>query len=352
MNESPTLDVERVESPPGEEASIEQAPDRIHRAAKLADYGLPDDGALGATLYATRVLVRRVSLHLTRRRLERALASARAAMTEALLPLGKSLCARQDDRSLNELAPMFEAVEAARRDARDKDTAREQLRVSSASVQKELDDSRSQSETAASRIRAQETELAAQEAQLRTQLKRAQAMVQRSDIEARALQTAATPADPNKLQAILKQREERAAEAQALEAKLSALMSELGQARRSLASARGVMSDLEGKRREQEARHMKVDRKHAKHAAKAHSVLDSALVDVASLALDKDLVDLSTPEGMAVAHARTRVEELQHQVDDHVAADTVYDTDAYGLGVKVLGGVAVSVLALIYLLAS
>jgi hypothetical protein len=74
------------------------------------------------------------------------------------------------------------------------------------------------------------------------------------------------------------------------------------------------------------------------------------MVDVASVALDKDLVDLSSEEGLAVAHARTRVEELQHQVDDHIAADTAYDTDAYALGVKVLGGVAASLLALVYVL--
>lgn len=350
LNESPTLDVETVESPAGGEASIEQAPDRMHRAAKLADYGYADDGALGATLYATRVLMRRGTLLLARRRLEGALTTAQHAMTEALLPLGKSLCGRQDDRSLNELAPMFEAVEAARREARDKDTAREQLRASSANVQKEIDDSRSHSETAASRIRAQETELAAQETQLRMQLKRAQGLLQRCDIELRALQTAVTPADPNKVQAILKQRQERDGEAQAIQARLTALLSELGETRRSLASARGVMSDLESKGRDQAARHQKVDRKHAKFAAKAHSVLESSMVDVAAAALDKDLVDLSSEEGLAVAHARSRVAELQHQVDDHVAADAAYDTDAYGLGVKVLGGIALSVTLLVVLI--
>lgn len=351
MND-PTLDLDEPIDDAGEEASIEPAPDRTRRAANLADFGLADDGIVGATLYTVHVLSRRAHLRLTRRRLERELRQAQTTLSQALLPLGRALCEQQDDRSLKELAPLFEGVETARRAARDKDTTREQLRASSASVQRELDDTRSHSEIAASRIRAQETELATQEQQLRTQHKRAQALVQRCDIELRAMQSAVTPPDPTKLAAIVKQRGEREAEAQALNNKLTALLSELGEARRSLASARGVMSDLDGKRRAQEARHEKVDRKHAKHAAKAHTLLEQALTDLASVALDKDLVDLSSQEGLAVAKAHSQVEALQHEVDDHVAADDAYDSEAYGLGTKVLGGAGVLVLAIIYLLAS
>lgn len=353
LNDTPSLELNSPDStPPGAEASIEPAPDRIHRAAKLADFGLPDDGPLGATLYTAHVLVRRVTLQLARRRLEAALQKAREALDDALLPLGKALCAQQDDRTLSDLAPLFEEVETARRAARDKDTAREQVRASSASVQRELDDSRNQSETTASRIRAQEADLAAQETQLRTQLKRAQALVQRCDIELRAIQTAVTPPDPAKLDAIVKQRQQRQTEAQTLNDKLTALLGELGETRRSLASARGVMSDLEGKRLAQEARHQKVDRKHAKHTAKAHDVLDDAMTNLASVALEKDLVDLSSAEGLAVAQARSSVESLQHEVDDHIAADSAYDTDAYALGIKVLGAIGVSLLVGTYLLAA
>lgn len=341
MSSSPSIDLDRPDES-DVEADITPAPTRERRAWLLADFGFADDGVLGATLYATRVLQRRLTMLLTRRRLEAELKLAQQALSATLTPLGKALCEQQDDRGLNELAPMFEAVEDARRAARDKDTAREQVRVSSANVRRDIDDGKATSEATASRFRAQESELAARETQLRTQLKRAQALTQRCEIELRAARTAAVGPDPNKVAAIVQQKAEREAEANTLNGQLTTLLGELGEVRRSLASARGVMSDLDGKQRAQQAQHQRVDRKHEKHAKRAHSQLEVALSDLAAAAVEKDLVDFTTPEGAAVAHARTHAEELQHQVDDHLAADTAYEPEPYTTGVRVLGGLAVA----------
>jgi len=325
---------------------------RLYRAAQLADFGFPDDGLVGSTLYAATVLSRRLSLRMARKRIERDLAPARSAFNQALLPLGKALCARQEDRALEALAPMFEAIEAARRTARDKDTAREQLRVSSANVQKELDESHGQSESAASRIRARESEMAAQETHLRTKLKRAQALVDRCDIELRAMQSAATAPEQVALEACQERKRERAAAADAIKAELTAVLGELGETRRSLASARGVLADLESKRRAQDTHHQKVDGKHAKHAAKAHSRLESAIVDLAAAALEKNLADLESPEGQKVEGARHKVEEIENKIAHHLDAENAYDREAFGLGVKALGAIGAGLLLAAYLAAS
>lgn len=347
-----TPPVSPLEDAPEAPAGADSEESRLYRAAQLADFGFPDDGLVGSTLYAATVLSRRLSLRMARKRIERDLAPARSAFNQALLPLGKALCARQEDRALEALAPMFEAIEAARRTARDKDTAREQLRMSSANVQKELDESHGQSESAASRIRARESELAAQETQLRTKLKRAQALADRCDIELRAMQSAATAPDPTALEACQERKRQRGAEADALTAELTTLLGDLGETRRSLASARGVLSELEGKRRAQDTQHQKIDGKHAKHAAKAHSRLESAIVDLAAAALDKNLADLESPEGQNVERARQQVEEIENNIAHHVDAEDAYDREAFGLGVKVLGAVGAGLLVATYLLAS
>lgn len=333
-------------------AAADSEESRLYRAAQLADFGFPDDGLVGSTLYAARVLSRRLNLRMARQRIERDLVPARDAFNQALLPLGKALCARQEDRALEALAPMFEAIEAARRAARDKDTAREQVRVSSANVQKELEESHGQSENAASRIRAREDELAAQETLLRTKLKRAQALADRCDIELRAMQSAATAPDPGALEACQERKRQRGAEADALKADLTKLLGDLGETRRSLASARGALSELEGKRRAQDTQHRKVDGKHAKHAAKAHSRLESAIVDLAVAALEKDLADLGSPEGQNVEQARLKVAEIENNVAHHLDAEAAYDHEAFGAGVKVLGAIGAGLVAAAYLLAS
>jgi len=314
------------------------AGDASRRVAALADYGDADEGALGATVYAARVLLRRLNLRMTRQRLERTLDIARNTLDQALVPVGAALCKQQDDVALQDLALLFEAVETARRTARDKDTAREQLRASTADAQRTIDGNRANSEAAAAKLEAEEAALSAEEAQLRAKLKRAQALVQRCDIEMRAAEASVATPDPEKINELLRKREEREAEAQTISSRLAVVLADVGEARRALASARGVMSVLEGERRAKEAQHQKVDRKHAKGTAKAHHALDAAMINLASVALDKRLVDVSKDEGARASKARERTEALRAEIDDLIAADSVYDNEPYDTGVRVIGG--------------
>lgn len=323
--------------------------DRERRAALMAAYGEADEGTLGATLYAARALVCRMNLRLSRRRVEATLVLAQKTLDQALVPLGAWLCKQQDDRALQDLAPLFEAVEAARRTARDKDTAREQLRASTANVQRVIDNNRANEDATAARLQAREAELAAEETQLRAKLKRALALVQRCDIEMRAAEASVTTPDPAKINAFLRQREEREAEAQTINTLLSVVLADVGEARRALASARGVMSVLESERRAKEAQHQKVDRKHAKTTAKAHHQLDAALINLASVALDKKLVDVTAEEGSRASKARARTEALQAEIDDLIAADSAYDSEPYDIGVRVIGGIVAAIVATLFM---
>lgn len=326
-----------------------QSDDTGRRVALLADFGDADDGALGAALYATRVSLRRVSLRLARRRAEALLEVAHKTLEQALVPLGAALCKQQDDRALDPLAPLFEAVEAARRTARDKDTAREQLRTTTATAQREIDGSRAESEATALKLAADEAVLAAEEARLRAKLKRAQALVQRCDIEMRAAEASAVTPDPEKINGFLRQREERAAEAKTIGEQLAVVLADVGDARRALASARGVMSVLESERRSKDAQHQKIDRKHAKGTARAHHQLDAAMINLAAAALEKNLADLKSAEGDRAAKARARTEALRAEIDDLIAADAAYESEPYNTGVRLLAGVSAAIVLGLYL---
>jgi hypothetical protein len=271
-------------------------------------------------------------------------------LDQALVPLGAALQKRQDVGALEVLAPLFEAVEAARRTARDKDTAREQLRASTANAQREIDHGRADSEATASKLEAAESALAAEENQLRAKLKRATALVQRCDIEMRAAEASVVTPDPEKINALLRQREEREADAAAINTRLSVVLAEVSEARRSMASARGVASALESERRAKDAQHQKVDRKHAKGTAQAHRQLDGALINLASVALDKNLVDVASEEAGRATKARARAASLREEIDDLIAADSAYDSEPYSMGVRVIGGMVVAIAVALFLI--
>jgi hypothetical protein len=319
--------VSAARDPDAQLEGIEPSRDEIETHA---GFGVAPDRALLSPLYTVAVLQRRRTLTRDLPAARAAREQARCVAREALVTLGESLRKRaREDQSLDALREICERAEQAEGTAVDRadvqDVAREQEQVQLQRHQQAIEAAERQAQPLLEAREAAERN--AQKAA--TDLERARAMVKRSEIELRALESA-EQADAAQRARAEGERAERAEQA-----RLAAETDE--QARSALADAQTALDEALSTVRAREAERdalleeqRRGQQEYEASLEEARGALDDVLLDLAAQAFQKQLVSLD--DARATLDALNAFADADRAVAVAQAAPDAYDAESYRAG--------------------
>jgi chromosome segregation ATPase len=311
-----------------------------------AAYGAAPAGLLECVPYTLHVLQRRRALRAARAEAQRKQASATRSAHQALVELGRALYEQSDSLDLGALATRLDEVRRAWHAARERGEQRSKAETEAAQRRRELDESIEEAQAEANPWRDRETKLRTQLQTREHSLKRAEAQLQRAEIELRNARAAETP-DGDRLQMLQADRDTRQNEVELARTKVRELTDELGQVRRELSSRLGRVTALQEERRQAESTLTQATKVHASTAAQAERELDEALAALGEDALGRGLADAA---GEATERARQQCRQRDaraREVRLYERAADAWDRRAFGRGAAVLGAAAALVIAML-----
>jgi chromosome segregation ATPase len=305
----PELEVEKVERRSGDRV-VAREPAEVERETELSEadavralarFNDAPDGLIASVQYALHVTGRLFSL-----RKERAVAleQQRKAAEEhkaALVALGQALMAQAADKRMeplrskvahvhDERAKLERADQSVERTREGNERALNLMRSEAEHLKEELEPYVAAEKTALDEQRKADAEV-----------RRAQAMQKRVEIELRALESAVT-ADEAKRDALHAQLEQREETVTALTAALAEANEALGKARRDLALKRGALDLNEEKQKRLEAESRARELEAEGHKQAANGAYEAALCDLSETA-KKQKLDALAPEQTAKVKA-------------------------------------------------
>jgi hypothetical protein len=351
----PQLDVEQVERRSGDRVATrepvadtrENELNEADAIQALARFNDPPLGLIASIPYAFHVAGRVFSL-----RKERALALEQQRLRAdehkaALVALGQALLTSATDKRMEPLRSKVAHVHDERAKVERADQGVERTREGN---QRALNLLRSEAEHLKEEL---QPYVAAEQAALTVQRKadeevrRAQAMQKRVEIELRALEAAAA-VDEARIDALNSQLEQRQTAVQALAAPLAQATEELGKARRDLALKRGALdvNEEKQKRMEAESRARELEAEGHKHAA--NGAFEAALCELAEAARKLKLDALAPSNAAGVKTSESALEAAGFVVVRFDSALKLYDRKAVLRGFAMTAGIiALAVVALI-----
>ena len=357
----PAIEVEHVATPSAERAPVrdsvrESSPEdprakAQHEArlvADLADYGDLPKGIVACVRYAARVGSRVLKLRKERAIVQRTVQQHSAAHHAALVALGHGVMALASDKRIEALRSQVALVLDERSKAERAGESAQQTRGDNQREIDELQDKITEQQHRFSPFL--DAEKAAQVAQHKAdeELRRAQAMQKRIEIELRALGEAGT-ADEARCHALTAQLEQRRGGVAELTSALTRANETLGRARRELALEKGALDILAERRKQLEnAGRARVTEAEGQRQA-ADGAHDMALRALAEAARAQSLSRLM-PEAEELAV--TREAELQRAGESLVRFDralALYDRAAVLKGVGLVAAILVAAITLLVL---
>lgn len=236
---------------PKTSAEEEQAELELRRtqAEQIAQFGEVPEKLQDTVLYTGRVLVRMVTLYRLREKARKEAENLQKDLREAMAELGAGLMDQAKDPAMAPLGKPISAVHNARAKAshagrsveqqRDKaDEALHKLATDIKGAEKELEPyTNAESEAAKRHQKALE------------EVKRAEAMEKRVEIELRALHEASAVQDPSRIAELEKEFDKKAAVVDKLKQTAEGTAQALGEARAELAAQRGTLDSLEERKK-------------------------------------------------------------------------------------------------------
>lgn len=356
----PSLDVEAVErrsaervvarEPTPESPSSALAKEREEREAieGLADFGPTPRSWLSSVSYAARVAQRVWKLRRARGLAQEAL---RVCLTEhhaAMVAMGRALLLKAAEprieplrakitRVNEEQAKVDHADQGVSRTREGNDRAMALLRSEAEHLKEQL------APYLAAEQQAAQTQRKADE-----EVRRAQAMQKRVEIELRALETA-TAADPARVDALSAQLEQRREVVTTLGANLAQATEALGKTRRDLALSRGALDANEEKQKRLEAESRARENEAEGHKQVAHGAYEVALSELAEAAKKQQLGALAAEPEAHTKNTEREVEQAGAAVVRFDRALALYDRQAVIRGAILFGAVVAGAIATILL---
>jgi chromosome segregation ATPase len=323
----------------------------LFEIARVARYGDPPNGILGAVAYTLHVFSRRRELMVALADARRLRSAAKDAADAALSRLGATMLDLDPDgaSARTALAPI--AIElAAAHTARQEASAHAQASERSdltfqdarRGILERLEDARGH----VGPLRDRETRLATNLALKEQDLARVRARLQRVDIELRHADTDA--GDGPRLEALQAERTARTAEMTVAAGPVEALQRELAEVRRELGDAMGTIAQLEAELRGADDAVRRDEAARRTQSTEAQRALDAALVSLARAARAAGLDQLA-----GVEHASS-VERKVLTLEDRERAEAVtaravhaFDRPSVQKGAAILGAAALLILAMV-----
>jgi hypothetical protein len=356
----PSIDVEPVErrsaervvarepSPDSPASALAKERDEREAVSALADFGPTPRSWLASVSYTARVAQRVFKLHRARGLAKEAL---RLCLTEhhaALVAMGRELLLKAADprvdplrakiaRVHEEQAKVDHAAQGVSRTREGNERAMALLRSEAEHLKEQL-----------APYLAAEQQAAQAQRKVEEEVRRAQAMQKRVEIELRALETA-TSVDPARLDALSAQLEQRREVVTTLNANLAESSEALGKSRRDLALSRGALDANEEKQKRLEGESRAREAEAEGHKQVAHGAYEVTLSELAEAAKKLKLAAL-------VAEAEARTQNTEREVEQAGAtvvrfdrALTLYDRDAVMRGAILFASVVVGLIATLML---
>ncbi|HEX6242634.1 MAG TPA: hypothetical protein VFZ61_17090 [Polyangiales bacterium] len=345
---TPARPATRVSTP--EEApqmAVAQERDEYQALVALADFGPAPSGWLASVPYAVRVGKRVLALRSERSLAHEALRGRLGEHHTALVTLGKALVACAEEPRLS---PLRAAIAQVRDESTKLQHADQGVSRTREGNERALNLLRSEEshlkEQLAPYLEAEQAALAGQR-KLEEELRRAQAMHKRAEIEMRALENATTGVDPGRLSALSLQLAQRKAALDALTPGLVQAGEALGKARRDLALARGGLDANQEKQRKMEADARAREAQAEGEKQAAHGAYETALSELAEAALQQRLGDLAPEQAARVGQTGQAVEQAVGDVARFDRALALYDRSAVRRGIMLVAMVVIGVVAVL-----
>ncbi len=314
----------------------------------LAGYGPPPPSIATALPYAIRVWAKRRELDKAMAGLQEEKNAAAVRVDDALSELGAALYAGREQPALSPLKDLFEAVGKADETIEQNAGDRAQARQNAEATIEELQQKVQAAEREAEPYREKESEVKQRLAAAEKQRARARAMLQRVQIETRALQGAAEPPSQERIDSLQAAEQARQSELEVASARMAEISKELGQASLELAEKMKVVSAALSERQQAVEALEQYERDSEYRALQAEGEKRTALVAVASAALEQGRI--SKADAVSVTEAREHLAEIERGCEIHREALNCYDQDRFKQGVFTAAALAAVVLALIVVL--
>jgi hypothetical protein len=356
----PSLDVEQVERRSPAVAARETTPQaaktkqsaeasELELTRSLADFGDVPHNLIASVSYALNVTRRLFLLRGERAAVAAEVQRSAHEHNTALAAMGQALMALSSQPQLEPLrskvARVFDERAKVDRAGVQMEKAREDNQRAEAALEQEATALRQKLEP----YLAQEREAAEAQRRADEEVRRAQAMQKRIEIELRALNEASESPDLLRLSSLNLQLDERRAVVAGLSGKLAAANETLGQARRELALQRGALDAVEERRKRLQSAVRAKEAEVQGHKRAADGALDGALRELAEAARQQKMDALVPQAASGVSQSEAALNEVGTRLVRFDRALTLYDRGAvikgYGLLLAIVGGlIAVSVL--------
>lgn len=351
----PAIEVEQVERRSNERVTAKESlPDETKRkeleestrVVELAAYGSQPQGIIACARYAVHVTTRIIALHRGRKDALGELKKRADELHDAFVTMGSALMKLSADKRLEPLRSKVAKVLDEQSKVEAASTSVERTRGDNQRAVSALDEEAAQLRKKLEPYVARERDALAAQRKADEEVRRAQAMLKRVEIELRAIVDAGTNKDPGRILALNEQQEQRRGVVDALTPALMLANDELGQARRELALQRGALDALEERRKqlnnEAAAREATVEGQ----KKMADGALSHALRELAEGAREQKLTALVQEPSKLVSQREQAWQEANTVVNRHDRALKLYDKQAVIKGYVLMVGIFAALIAL------
>ncbi len=308
--------------------STQQAAEAFTREAQelrdLAGFGDTPGGYVSCARYALHVAVRLFVLRKEVKRVQQHAQNATAQYHAALASLGQALVAHEKTPPYQKFAGLFSAIYTAESQVHRVDQSLAQAQAETAVRVSALEQKRALFEADMAPLLEKEREAERAHKETSEQLRRAQGLEKRVEIELRALSEATVEVDANKLKALQEKLAERRQAVAAVLVDTENAQAHLGRMQRDCAQKRREIQGTDDEKRKLEGAARAQASAIGKEASATTQAHQDALRALAEAALGADLVEQHLPQTKSVAEARILCEEAKLSLDRYERARKLY----------------------------
>lgn len=336
LEAEPVQAKQRVESLPPVEAEETKTEQRARQITQIAAYGPAPAKLAGAPLYCVRVVLRKRTLAEELAVLSTQRKRADDIATEALAKLGEALYALRRDPQLVGLSKQLAALGDADDQVGHVEAQSQKRKQTAADELERLDRELERLERAAAPLREREIEINQQLDQTKAQLRRAEMLRRKLEVDLEAARRSKGGVDPERLSALQAERDARHGEVQTLGIQMRPVEDDLSAVRRELAQRMRAIATLQDEKQTTVAALGRAQQTQRVSFGSAKGARLQALISLASGALKQGLGAVAPECTGAVEQSAERADYRRQLEELHRAALHSYDPKAYNHGLTAL----------------